>query len=556
MLQKLYIKNYAIIDELEIQFHPHLTVLTGETGAGKSIILGALSLILGERADTSILIDKENKCIIEAVFATRDNNAVNSFLTKAELDVEAETHIRREISATGKSRAFINDTPVNLAELQELGGLLVDLNRQFDNRLLHQSAFQYEVMDSFSGNMDMIGEYRRVLQIYQEQNTQLQSLKEAEMKASSESEYLQFVFDELQEADFSAQEIEVLEEKVKAAQHQEEIARVLSATTFSLSGSEENLVGQIRKLIQDLQSIVHYHPAPEGICNRLNSVMEELKDIASETDSMNSHLSFDQGDLSTWMERMDLGFRLMKKHNVASTEDLLHFKNDLERRLATYESLASDIAELNKDIEQSLHDLERLSRHLWENRKKVIPQIVKNLEMTLARIGMANVRIKIELQASENFNQFGKDELDFLMDANQSGHFNPMAKVASGGELSRLLLAIKSLVSGNLSLPTLIFDEVDAAISGEAAKQVSVLMQSLAQKHQVIVLTHQAQMAAKGDLHLFIFKEPSGDAGRIQTKVKVLSPEERVGKIAQMIGGLEPGPAAVKSAEELLSPED
>lgn len=555
MLQKLYIKNYAIIDELEIQFHPHFTVLTGETGAGKSIILGALSLILGERADTSILIDKDSKCIIEAVFSTAGNESVTSFLQHADLDVEAETHIRREINANGKSRAFINDTPANLSQLQELGSQLVDLNRQFDNRLLNQSAFQYEIIDSFSDNRKTLLNFRKSLQEHNEQLATLQVLKEAEIKARAESEYLQFLYDELQEANFVADEIEEIEQKVKLAQHQEEIAQVLSSTYHQLSDADDNQVSQLKKLCQDLQSIMAVHPASATIHERLNSVLEEVKDIAIEVEGMQGAMTFDPGALEIWTERMDIGFRLFKKHNVADTNELIAFQKDLEAKLMGFESLEVEIEKMNTIIDASLRQLTALSQQLFENRSKVVPKIVKELTATLAKIGMSSAQIKITVQATATFNSFGKDEIAFLIDANNSGQFHPISKVASGGELSRLLLAIKSLVSENLSMPTLIFDEVDAAISGEAAKQVSVLMASLSEKHQVIVLTHQAQMAAKGSLHLFIYKDQANKTARIQTKVKILNPSERVGKIAQMIGGLEHGDAAMQSAAALLSIE-
>lgn len=552
MLLNLYIKNYAIIDEVEISFHPQLTVLTGETGAGKSIILGALSLILGERADTSVLIDKAQKCVIEASFDTRNNQQVIDFLKQEELDIEYITRVRREISTAGKSRAFINDTPVQLMQLQQLGDMLVDLNRQFDNRLLHQSAEQYEILDCFSENKNQIKLYKEALKKYQSTKQMLSEKIEQEKKAQAESDYLNFVLEELEQADWKENEIEQLEEQVKQAQHQEDIAKVMVQSLAVLSAAEDNITNALRRLMSDWQSINAYLSAAQNIYQRIESSYEELKDLVSEIEKIQDNIQFDPELVQAWNERLDLGFRMLKKHGLSQTQDLIHLNHSLSQQLQNLQSLNEQIESLQQEVISQETALETLAKQLFEQRKKIIPKLEKDLSQVLSKIGMPTAQIKIKLEATNNFNQFGKDEIAFLIDANQSGQFQAIAKAASGGELSRLLLAIKSLVSKNLALPTLIFDEVDAAISGEAAKQVALLMQSLAQEQQVIVLTHQAQMAAKAHQHLFVYKANHAEKQKIQTHIQLLNPEERVEKIAQMIGGSQPGQAAILSAQELL----
>lgn len=552
MLLNLFIKNYAIIDEVEISFHPRLTVLTGETGAGKSIILGALSLILGERADTSVLIDKENKCIIEASFDTRNNQQVIDFLKEEELDIENITRVRREISTAGKSRAFVNDTPVQLNQLQQLGDMLVDLNRQFDNRLLHQSASQYEILDCFSDNKDQIKRYKEALKKFQIVKQILAEKIEQERKAQAESDYLNFVLEELEQADWKENEIEQLEEQVKQAQHQEDIAKVMVQSLASISGAEDNITNALRRLMSDWKSINAYFPAAQNIYQRIESSYEELRDLANEIENLQDKIQFDPELVQAWNERLDLGFRMLKKHGLTQTQDLIHLKQSLSQQLQNLHSLNEQIDGLKLELVTQEKVLEDFAKQLFEQRKKIIPKLEKDLSQVLSKIGMPAVKIKIKLETTNNFNPFGKDEVAFLIDANQSGQFQTIAKAASGGELSRLLLAIKSLVSKNLALPTLIFDEVDAAISGEAAKQVAILMHDLAQEQQVIVLTHQVQMAAKAHQHLFVYKVNHTEKQKIQTHIQLLNPEERIEKIAQMIGGSQPGQAAILSAQELL----
>lgn len=553
MLARLLIQNYAIIDELEIEFHPQFTVITGETGAGKSIILGALSLILGERADTSVLIDKEKKCIVEAVFDIRHQKAVQKWLQNEDLDLEMDTRIRREINTSGKSRAFINDTPVQLAQLQALGLMLVDLNRQFDNRLLHQASFTFEMLDSFTPNAPALEQFRNLKSQFIQYSNKLNNLIQQEQTAKAEAEYLEFLYNELDQAAFKPNEIEELEVKVKSAQHQEDISKAIAAASYIIQDAEESQIAQLRRAMQELSSVAAFAPHTEPLYARLQSVMEELKDVGYELTSLQEQQTFDPEDLQQWTDRLDLGFKILRKHNLADTAALLDFKAELQGKLLGLQSIEDEIAQTQQTVAQLEIQLDALAQELNRNRAKIIPEVVHQLEDTLHRIGMPNARLQFELSPADSYNDYGKDEVAFLIDANKSDKFLSVAKVASGGELSRLLLAIKSLVSQHLSMPTMIFDEVDAAISGEAARQVALLMQQISARQQVIVLTHQAQMAAIGSQHLFIYKEEDQNSQQFKTKMRELLAKERVQYIAQMIGGAQPGAAAIKSAEELLT---
>lgn len=553
MLSRLLIQNYAIIDELEIDFHPKFTVITGETGAGKSIILGALSLILGERADTSVLIDKDKKCIVEAVFDIRQVPAAQKWLQDEDLDLDLDTHIRREISTSGKSRAFINDTPVQLTQLQTFGLMLVDLNRQFDNRLLHQASFTFEMLDSFTSNAAILEQFRKLKNDFVQTSNRLKKLVAQEQTAKAEAEYLEFVYNELEQAAFQPNEIEELESKVKAAQHQEDIVRALASASYIIQDAEESQISQLHKVTQDLASIAAFAPHTESLQSRLQSVLEELKDIGFELNNLSEQQSFDPEHLQQWIDRLDLGFKILRKHSLPDTAALLEFQEELQGKLSGLQSIESDIGQLQESVSQLALQLDSLAEKLTQDRTMVIPEVVKQLETTLHKIGMPNARLRFEMSTAESYNDYGKDEVLFLIDANKSDKFLSVSKVASGGELSRLLLAIKSIVSQHLSMPTMIFDEVDAAISGEAARQVALLMQQISTRQQVIVLSHQAQMAAIGAQHLFIYKEEDQQSRQLKTKMRELPTQERVQHIAQMIGGANPGKAAIQSAEELLA---
>lgn len=553
MLQQLHIHNYAIIDSLDINFSGNLNIITGETGAGKSILMGALGLILGERADTSVLLNKEKKCFIEGVFKT-DYSSVKDFLAKNDLDCEAEMLIRREISVNGKSRAFINDTPVTLSQLKQLSELLVDLHQQFDTLELNNNDFQREAIDALAENGELILEYQEVFKKYRTVLQQLEKLKEQQLTAGKELDYNQFLFDELNDADFKENEIEEIDSEIKLMSNAENIKSTLSEIYFVMAESEQPLVQQLKSLQQKLQSLGRLLPDIESLSGRMSSVQIELKDIASEIDLINSKVNYDEEKINQLNERMAVGYALLKKHNVNTTGELIEIKKRLESELEKITNLSEIISEKEKQSKEYFEEALKKAKVISQKRQKGIAPFEEKVNKLLSRVGMPNAKIKVKIEEEEKLNSFGNNAIDFLFNANLSGgnpKFEPVRKVASGGELSRLMLSIKSLVAQSVHLPTLIFDEIDSGISGEAARQVGIIIKELASAHQLIAITHQPQIAAKADTHFFVYKEIKED--KIVTSIKKLDPDERVTAIATMLSGKKPTAAAFENAREMIN---
>ena len=552
MLQQLQIHNYAIIDSLEINFSGNLNIITGETGAGKSILMGALGLILGDRADTSVLLDKEKKCFIEGVFKT-DYSSVKNFLLRNDLDAEQEMLIRREISTNGKSRAFINDTPVTLVQLKQLSQLLVDLHEQFDTLELNNNDFQREVIDALAGNGKLLEDYQFVFKKYKSELHELEKLKAEQLTANKEFDYNQFLFDELNEADFSDNEIENIDAEIKLMSNTENIKSTLSEIYFTMEESEQPLVQQIKTIHQKLQTLQKVYPEIENLNERLSSVQIELKDISSEIDLINSKVNYDEEKINQLNDRMAVGYTLLKKHNVNTTAELIEIKNQLESELEKVTNLSEAIATKEKLANQFFDEAIRKAKTISSKRQKEIPSFEEKVNQLLSQMGMPNAKIKVEIQEDENLNLFGNNKMEFLFNANlSSGHrqFEPVRKVASGGELSRLMLSIKSLVAKSVQLPTLIFDEIDSGISGEAARQVGMIIKELSSAHQVVAITHQPQIAAKANTHFFVYKEIKDD--KIITAIKTLDQDERITAIATMLSGKKPTAAAFENAREMM----
>jgi DNA repair protein RecN (Recombination protein N) len=552
MLQQLQIHNYAIIDWLEINFSGNLNIITGETGAGKSILMGALGLILGERADTSVLLDKEKKCFIEGVFKT-DYSSVKNFLLKNDLDAEQEMLIRREISTNGKSRAFINDTPVTLVQLKQLSQLLVDLHQQFDTLELNNNDFHREVIDALAGNGRLLEDYQSVFKKYKADLHELEKLKTEQLTANKEFDYNQFLFDELNEADFSENEIENIDSEIKLMSNAENIKSTLSEIYFAMEESEQPLVQQIRTIHQKLQTLQKVYPEIENLSERLSSVQIELKDISSEIDFINSKVNYDEEKISRLNDRMAVGYALLKKHNVNTTTELIEIKNQLESELEKVTNLSEAIAAKEKMANQLFDEAISKAKTISSKRQKEIPSFEEKVNQLLSQMGMPNAKIKVEIKEDENLNLFGNNKMEFLFNGNlSSGHrqFEPVRKVASGGELSRLMLSIKSLVAKSVQLPTLIFDEIDSGISGEAARQVGIIIKELSSAHQVVAITHQPQIAAKANTHFFVYKEIKDD--KIITAIKTLDQDERITAIATMLSGEKPTAAAFENAREMI----
>lgn len=555
MLQKLLINNYAIIDHLSLQPDAHLNTITGETGAGKSIILGALSLILGERADTSVLINKEQKSVIETHFDIKDNKAFKATLKEEELEDgegDATCIIRREIAVSGKSRAFINDTPVTLPVLGRLTGMLVDLQQQFGHLSLEDDTFQMDVVDAIAGNFGQRTTYRQVYNSWKQTANTLEKLKSDQVQWQKEADYKQFLFDELQTVAFTEGEVEDAEQQLKQLNHAERILTVLTTGRGMLEEGEQPLINELRRVSQQLSSITEVMPDTVALQERLNAAYAELKDIVGELESLEGKISLDPALMQQLQERMDIGYKLFKKHAVSSTEELLQLQATLEEELQASNNASQEIERLTKELDNQYKALLAEAKKLSDKRKETAPKIATRVNELLTLVGMPNARIRIDVTPRQVPDRMGMDAMDFRLDANKSGQFLPIYKAASGGEMSRIMLCIKSLTAKAMHLPTLIFDEVDTGISGEAAKQVGVLLRELAQYHQIICITHQPQVAARGTQHFFVYKNEEAN-GRITTKVRTLNPDERVEAIARMIGGEKPGEAALQHARELVA---
>lgn len=558
MLTRLFIQNYVIIDELEILFSGKLNVITGETGAGKSIIAGALGLILGERADISSLLNKEKKSVIEGIFSIAGKKAVLHFLRQQELDELEELTIRREIAATGKSRAFINDTPVTLSQLQELSSLLVDLHQQFDTLDLARQDFQREVLDALAGHSSLLDEYQLVWNEWKQLQETTSRLKEQQLQFEKEADYNRFQFNELEEAAFRENEIEEAEEALKLQQNAEGIRSALNKVNEALSGSESPLVQQLKSMLHQLQPFGHFHHSLPEILQRMQSAQIELQDIAADLERISEQVQFDPEKAAHLSERISLGYRLQKKHGVTDTGGLLSIRASLEEKLQAVLNIAADIQQKEKETADSLAKATTLADRLTAGRKKQIKPLEEKVNKLLKQVGMPNAQLKIALTPNELLNQAGKDTIVFLFNANipagtkgETGNgFAPVSKVASGGELSRLMLCIKSLVAQSVDLPTMIFDEIDTGISGEAARQVGIILKELAEKRQIICITHQPQIAGKAAAHFFVYKEIIND--KVKTNIRLLSTDERITSIAKMLSGEKPTAAALENAREMI----
>lgn len=551
MLQRLYIKNYVIIDELTLEFDEHLNVMTGETGAGKSIIAGALSLILGDRADTSVLIDKDRKCLVEATFDVKKNPKIKAVLEAAELDETDELIIRREINAKGKSRAFVNDTPVVLSVLNQVSERLVDLHRQFDQYLFDESNFEQETLDVISENQQNLTDYQYFFKNYQMLSRKFKDEVAKRDTWQKESDYKKFLFAELEEASFKEDELEEAERSLQKLNHAGQIKQILQTVHFNLEEAEPALNNELRTLGQQLESVFGVFPKSGELAKRIESVRLELKDIAEECRSLGSDLELDEDQLKRLQDRLDLGNRLLKKHQVQGTNELIKIQEELAGELSAQSESDSQIEQLEKQKNEALKTAQDRAEILHQYRNKKSLGFAKEVNDILHLIGMPNATFKINLDNLETLSETGGDQITFLWDANKSGQFKAVQKSASGGELSRIMLCIKALTAEAISLPTLVFDEVDTGISGEAARQVGMLLQKLSNKHQVICITHQPQIAGRGNTHFFVYK--MAENKQVKTHVKVLSPEERIRSIAQMIGGEYPSDAALKSAKEMVA---
>lgn len=551
MLKRLEISNYALIDNLDISFSSELNILTGETGAGKSIILGALSLILGQRADSKYFFNQQKKCVIEGTFQVSGFH-LQDFFKENDLDYELDTVLRREISADGKSRSFINDTPVNLTTLKQLGEKLIDVHSQHATLEINDEGFQLLVVDTIAGNEKLLGQYTATYKAYKQRLADLKELISESEQSKSDLDYFQFQFDELNKASLSADEQSSLEQELDKLTHAEEIKRSLLVAGAALSEGDASALTLLKEAVSNLSTAQKYNPEVAGLSDRLNSALIEIKDITSEIEHLEQKSLVDLPRLEEVNLRLDLIYSLQKKHRVGSNSELLEILESLSEKLNNILFADDDILKLTAEVDELHHQLTELSEELHNKRIAVIPEIEESVKNRLQEVGMPNAVLSISSERLEQnkFDASGTDKIRFLFSANKGQSLMPMNKVASGGELSRLMLSIKSIIAVHTALPTIIFDEIDTGISGEVALKVGTIMEKLSKNMQVVAITHLPQIAARGNAHYTVYKDEKSDV--THTNIRLLTKEERVLELAKMLSGNDPGESAILNAKELL----
>ncbi|MCL7987951.1 DNA repair protein RecN [Sphingobacterium sp. lm-10] len=550
MLRKLLIRNYALIDSLDIEFDDKLNIITGETGAGKSIIMGALGLILGNRVEGKYVFNEGSKCIIEGYFDIR-SYALKDLFEEQDLDYEGETIIRREISAEGKSRAFVNDTPVTLQVLKSLSERLIDIHSQQATTQINTEDFQFLVVDSVADNAVPLGQYKAQLKAYKTAVSALRQLEEQMAKSNAELDYNQFVVNELDTAQLAEGEVQELEAEQLQLEHAEDIKRGLLASIHLLEESEQSVLQGLRDAQHEMQRVTTFLPDGEELLARLNSSLIEMKDVVAELVQQEQTITVDEERLQFVTERLSTLYGLVQKYRVADVTELIALGVTLQEKIKSLNDQEEEVTHLTAEVAQSEQSTREAGFVLSDKRKAVLDQIKQEIEQTLRKVGMPNAVLQIDLTSGEQFHAQGMDKIAFLFSANKGQTPQPIHKVASGGELSRVMLAVKSLVARSSALPTIIFDEIDTGISGEVALQVGDVMHALASHMQVIAITHLPQIASKGKRHFKVYKEDRDE--RTHSRIEALATEERILEIAKMLSGAQPGDAALQHAKELIA---
>lgn len=552
MLHRLHIRNYALIDSLDIEFGKGLNLITGETGAGKSIIMGALSLILGQRAENRFFFDTSKKCIIEGYFELKGYD-LEDFFVENDVDFEETSILRRELTPDGKSRAFINDSPVNLQTIKSLGERLIDIHSQHATLQLGNVDFQLQILDFVSQQAELREKFRQQLKTYRDTASQLAQLKESARLAGAEVDYKQFLYDELVTAKLFQGEQAQLEEELQKLENAEDIKASLQSALNHLQDQEGAADRLLKDALQSLQKASRFLPVIDELVSRLNSVLVETKDIILEVQSEEQDVSLDHERLGLVQDRLGTIYQLQQKHRVDSEIALLNIQAELEEFLESQGNSDDRIQKLEQLIAQYKSELEEVAAQLRENRRRTIPVVEEGIRKTLERVGMPDSRIEFDLKALpfEQFRPDGGDSIQILFTSNKGQEAQPVGKAASGGELSRLMLAVKSLIAQNTSLPTIIFDEIDTGISGEVALRVGEVMEDLGHNMQVIAISHLPQIASKSGTHFKVFKTSDGE--KTKTQMHELDAEARIEEIAQMLSGAEPGEAAMEHAKILLA---
>ena len=553
MLQSLFIRNFVLIDELHIRFDEGFSVVTGETGAGKSIILGALGLVLGQRADSKSIQSGADKCVVEAVFDVSAYQLEDFFLSH-DLEYDAKNCIlRRELMSSGKSRAFINDTPAPLSVVKALGDRLIDVHSQHQNLLLADTQFQMNVVDIMAKTESLLVAYRREYDRYQSVVRQLEELEALAAKSRQDEDYLRFQVEELRAAQLTAGEQEELEAELETLSHTEEIKSALYKVTDNLIGEERGVVQQLKEALHDVEALEAYFPKAKDFADRLRSAWTDMADLASETDVLKEDVEFDPNRLEWVNERLNTIYSLQQKHRVPSVEELLAIQQQLTTQLSAIDLFDEQMETLTKQRETIYEALMVQAGALTARRHEAATEIEQQLVDRMVLLGIPNTHFGIELWPKEKPSADGMDEVCFLLSANKNEALKPVAQTASGGEISRLMLCIKAMIAGFAALPAIIFDEIDTGVSGEIADKMADIMQDLGQKMQVITITHLPQIAAKGRAHYFVYKEDTAE--RTLTRIRRLTTEERVNEVARMLSGASLTDAAVANAKALLQKE-
>lgn len=551
MLNRLVIRNYALIDNLDIKLDRHLNIITGETGAGKSIILGALGLILGSRVENRYFYDSTKKCVIEGFFDIESYN-LSWFFDENDLDVESETIIRREIAPDGRSRAFINDTPVNLSVLRALGSQLIDIHSQHATLQINLESFQRKVVDSVAENSKLLIEFQNHFQELTKLRKEAQLLEEKIAKSNSERDYFQFLYDELEVSNLQVDEDVELEEERQILENAELIITSVGKVSNLLDEQDLSVVRSLREASDSLRVISNYVPGVPDLLQRLESAQIEIKDISYEVSIISQNTNLDEKRLEYVNERISTLYHLFQKHQVKDVNALIGIKIDLEAKLKLTDNLTIELEEVKTQIASTFEICRKIASQLSDRRVKVLPKIKKYIETNLAHLGMlhAQFEVRIDKKEEDEMNMYGLDEIAFLFSANKGQQVVEIQNAASGGELSRIMLVVKSLIAETSALPTLIFDEIDTGISGEVALSVGAQIEQLSRNMQVIVISHLPQIASKGSSHFKVYKDDASQ--KTTTRIVSLDKNERIKEIAEMLSGLNPGEAALRHAESLL----
>lgn len=550
MLTHLSVKNFSLIDQIEITLENGLTVITGETGAGKSILLGALSLILGERMNHSALKDRNKKCIVEGTFSIEAYDLKHIFESH-DLDYEPTAILRREISPQGKSRSFVNDTPTTLEVMKKIGSSLIDVHSQHQSIQINQAQFQLEVMDTLAANKALLLAYQKDFQHYKSLKAQLEEKKQASIKLKKEEDFLKFQLEELQALNLKEDEIEQLEQEQKFYANSEMVIRSLSRAQQLLSSGETNMVDLTSSLQQTFNQLEGYLKAVDQLGERLNRVGIEINDISMEVEQVAEGHQYDPQRHQWLEERLNEAYRLQQKHQLSNADQLVELEDELNQKLNGINSLDQDVQKVEQELDRIRKIIEEKATELSNRRLKAIPKLEKELSRQLQHLGIPHAVFKVDHELKEQLSSTGKDELEFLFSANKGLAPQKIAKTASGGEISRLMLSLKWIIAKRKQMPTLIFDEIDAGVSGEIADQMGETLFQISQKSQLVAITHLPQLAAKGKTHLFVYKEDI--QGSSQTKIKALDSDGRVMELAKMLSGKKMSQAAINNAKDLLS---